>query len=318
MDFVVEENKKPKKENSLWAEQYRPDALLGYVGNEPLKKAVELMIEKKDIPHLLLYGTAGTGKTTLAKLLVNNIPCDYLYINASDDNGIDNVREKLKYFAMGAGFKSLKIVILDEADYLSLPAQASLRNMLEAYSANTRFIFTCNYPEKMLDALISRCQTYEIKPLSKNEIAKKLIEILQSEKVTFTKEDIVFCVSTYYPDIRKIINFSQQSNINGTLKINKENAIETDVLVKLVELLKTPDSPSTFSEIRKIVVDIDPNSLETVYRYLFDNSELFAKDKVSFVTLEIAEALTSSTLVVPKVRDIIFLACIQKIINHIK
>ena len=318
MEFVVEETVKPKKVNSLWVEKYRPSSLAGYIGNESIKQAIEVMLEKKDIPHLLLFGNAGTGKTTLAKLLINNIPCDYLYINASAENGIDTVREKLKYFAMGAGFKPLKIVILDEADYLSINAQAGLRNMLEQYSAHTRFIMTCNYPEKMIDAIVSRCQTYEIKPLSKKEVALNLVHILKSENVEFTQEDIVFCVTTYYPDIRKVINFAQQSNINGKLKISKENAVVSDVLIHLVELLKNCKVSDPTTEIRKIIIDIDSNSLDMVYQYLFTNVSIYAPGKEGIVTIELADALNCSMLVIPKARDISLMACIYKIIKHLK
>jgi replication factor C small subunit len=317
MDFIVEETTTPKKVNSLWVEKYRPSALDGYIGNETIKEKVVQMIENKDIPHLLFFGPAGTGKTTLAKMLVGNIPCDYIYINASTDNGIDNVRDNLKQFAMGAGFKALKVVILDEADFLSQNAQAGLRNMMEAYSAHTRFILTCNYVEKMLPAIASRCQQYEIKPISKKEVALKLVSILKEEKVEFSQEDIVFCVNTYYPDIRKVINFAQQSNINGKLKISKENAVETDALNKIVELLNTPKG-SAFQDIRQIIVDIDPNALETVYRYLFDKVDTYAKGKEAMVIIELADAINASALVIPKVRDITFLACIQKILNHLK
>jgi DNA polymerase III delta prime subunit len=219
---------------------------------------------------------------------------------------------------MGAGFKSLKIVILDEADFLSQNAQAGLRNMLESYSANTRFILTCNFPEKMIPAIVSRCQTYEIKPISKNEVAKKLMTILQSEGVAFTKEDIVFCVSTYYPDIRKIINFAQQSRSGDKLVIHKEHAVDTDALNKIVSLLQTPKDINTFNEIRKIAVDIDPNTIEIFYKGLFDKIDLFAKGKEEFVILELADAINNSASVIPPVRDITFIACIQRILKHLK
>jgi len=318
MEFVVDDNVVEKKENSLWVEKYRPVTVDSYIGNDSIKEALKSMIAKGDIPHLLLYGPAGTGKTTLAKLLVNNIPCDYLYINGSAETGIENVREKLKYFSMGAGFKPLKVVILDEADYLSHNAQAGLRNMMESYSVHTRFILTCNFFEKMQPAIVSRCQTYEVKPISKKDVALRLVNILQSEKVKFAQEDIVFCVNTFYPDIRKVINFAQQSNSDGTLKICKENAIEADLLSKLVDLLKNPSKPGVFNEVRQIIVEIDPNSLETVYRYLMDKVEVYAKGKEAIVIVELADSLYQAEQVIPKVRDIPFLACMYKLLRHLK
>ena len=318
MEFVVENVIKAKKENSLWVEKYRPKDLVSYIGNDTIKDFIKLMIEKQDIPHLLLFGSAGTGKTTLAKMLVGNIPCDYLYLNASTEGVIDTVRDKLRNFAMGAGFKPLKIVILDESDGFSREGQGALRNMMESYSAHTRFILTCNYIEKMNPAIVSRCQTFEIKPISKREVALKLVSILQSEKITFTQEDVVFCVNTYYPDIRKVINFAQQSNINGALKISKEAAIEVDLLNKLVDLLKHPSRPGVFNEIRQIVVEIDPNSLETVYRYLFDKIDSYAKGKEAVVIIELAESLVQSQGLIPKARDIPFCACMYKLLRELK
>ncbi len=319
MDFIVEDSVvKPTKPHTLWVEKFRPQGLDTYIGNDTVKESIKQMIEKKDISHLLFFGPAGTGKTTLAKILVNNIPCDYLYVNASSENGIDMIRDKLKYFSMGAGFKSLKIVILDEADGFTREGQGALRNMMESYSIHTRFILTCNYVQKMNPAIVSRCQSFEIKPISKKEVALKLVDILKAEKINFTSEDIGFCVNTYYPDIRKVINFAQQSNLHGTLKISKENAVDTDLLNKLVDLLKNPSQPGVFNDIRQVVVEMDPNTLETSYRYLMDKVDSFAKGKEAIVVIELAESLIQSQGVIPQVRDIPFAACMYKLLKHLK
>jgi len=162
--------------HGLWVERYRPSTLDTYVGNETLKTKVERFIEEQNVPHLLLYGRAGGGKTTLAKIIVNAIECDYLYINASDERNIDLVRDKLKNFASSVGFKPNKIVILDEADYLNVnSAQPALRNLMETFSAHCRFILTCNYVEKIIDPIQSRCQTYKIIPPSKKDVALRTI-----------------------------------------------------------------------------------------------------------------------------------------------
>ena len=142
--------------HSLWVEKYRPNQLDNYIGNDHLKSKVSVYLESGDIPHLLLFGRAGTGKTTLAKLLVNNIDCDYLYINASDENSVDVVREKVKNFASTLGFKDMKVIILDECDYITPNAQAALRNLMETFSKNCRFILTCNYVERIIDPIQSR------------------------------------------------------------------------------------------------------------------------------------------------------------------
>ena len=162
----------------LWVEKYRPTTLENYVGNETIKNKVEDYLKQGSIQNLLLHGVAGTGKTTLAKLLVKNIDCDYLYINASDERGIDTIREKIQPFALSMGFNDVKIVILDEADYLTPQAQTTLRHTIEACSATTRFILTCNYLERIISPLQSRCQTFEIIPPSKREVWQKCKTIL--------------------------------------------------------------------------------------------------------------------------------------------
>ncbi len=143
------------KENSLWVEKYRPKNLDSYVGNENLKKKVSRYLKEGDVPHLLLFGNAGTGKTTLAKLIVKNIECDHMYINASDENSVDVMRNKIKDFASSVGFKPIKVIILDECDFLTPNAQAALRNLMETFSRHTRFILTCNYVEKIIDPIQS-------------------------------------------------------------------------------------------------------------------------------------------------------------------
>lgn len=322
MNFFEEDDQSIKPsvslDDSLWVRKYSPKTLNDFVGNESIRAPVALMLEKGDIPHLLFHGPAGTGKTTLAKLISRNIQCDCLYINASDKSGVDFIRTDIKNFAMGAGFKPLKILILDEADGLSAEAQGALRNMMETYAAHTRFILTCNYREKIITPLASRCQEYEIKPISKKEIAVHLVKVLQTEKVSFTQEDIVFIVNTYYPDVRKVINFAQQSNLRGVLKIFKENAVDTDLSQKIVLLLKTPSKPGVFNEIRQLIVDSDNNNIESVYRYLYDHVSEFASGKEAIIVLELAESIYQSTLVLTQARDITFMACIYKILKHLR
>ena len=169
--------------NTLWVEKYRPSNLDTYIGNEHLKSKVSIYLESGDLPHLLLYGKAGTGKTTLAKLLVNNIECDYLYINASDENNVETVRTKVKNFASTIGFKDMKVIILDECDYITPNAQAALRNLMETFSKHCRFVLTCNYVERIIDPIQSRCQSFQIIPPSKSDVAKHLHNILAKESI---------------------------------------------------------------------------------------------------------------------------------------
>ena len=168
------------KQHTLWVERYRPVSLENYIGNEHLKTKVSKYISTGDIPHLLLHGKAGTGKTTLAKLLVSNVDCDQMYVNASDENNVETVRNKIKMFASSVGFKDLKVIILDECDFLTPNAQAALRNLMETFSKHCRFILTCNYVERIIDPIQSRCQSFQIIPPSKKEVAIHISKILKT------------------------------------------------------------------------------------------------------------------------------------------
>lgn len=323
MDFLVEEEKNPVKDHSLWVERYRPKTLEDYIGNETVKEKVAEFLRKNDVPHLLFFGPAGTGKTSLAKLISKGVNCDVLYMNASDERKLDDVRDKMKSFACSAGFKPLKLLILDEADKLTPDAQGALRNMIESYSAHTRFILTCNYKQKMIDPIVSRLQAFEIKPLSKKDVALKLLSVLQKENVQFTQEDIVFIVTNCYPDIRRVINLAQQSTIENadgvrSIKIAKENAIKSDALTKLIDCLKTPNNSQSFSQIREVIADLGNDSLESVVRHLFDKVGEYANGKESLIIFELGECNWQMELVIPAVRDITFLACIYKILKHLK
>jgi DNA polymerase III delta prime subunit len=318
-DLFEEEVRDEQPVHSLWVEKYRPSGLDKYIGNEQLKQTVDTFIEKNDIPHLLLYGGAGTGKTTLAKLITKNINCDVIYINASDETGVDNIRNRLKTFASSAGFKPLKVVILDEGDYLSSASQACLRNLMETFSAFTRFIITCNYYEKIIPALISRCQVYQINPISKKEVAVHLTKILDTEKVSYTPDDIGYIVNTYYPDIRKVINFSQQSVVNGKIKIAKENAAKTDIHEKLIFQLKNGiGKPSAFNEIRQFIADADINKFDEYFELLYNKVDEYAPGKQVIATVVIAEYMYQSALVVSALKEISFMACISKLLTDLR
>ena len=180
-----------KVNNSLWTEHYRPKTLDGYIGNEHLKERLGSYIEQNDIAHLLFYGKPGTGKTSAAKLIVNSIKCDYLYINASDENGVDVIRDKIKGFASTMGFNPLKIIILDEGDFITAAGQAALRNVMETFSQHCRFIITCNYVEKIIPAIQSRCQIFQITPPSKKEVAVHIAGILKEQNIQFNPTDLV-------------------------------------------------------------------------------------------------------------------------------
>lgn len=302
--------------NSLWVEKYRPDTLEGYIGNEYILEKVKIYIQNEDVPHLLLYGSAGTGKTTLAKIITNQIDCDLMYINASDENSVDGVRDKIRGFASSKGFRKWKVIILDEADYLSHNAQAALRNLMETFSASTRFILTCNFVEKIADPIQSRCQTFVITPPSKKEVAKRLNTILTEEGVGFEMGDLVSVVNSGYPDIRRVLNAAQQQVVNGNLVINKQLTLEANYADKVVqELISKNDAKTKFTNIRQIIADSGVKSFEPLYRTLYDRVDEYAEGKVGQTILNIADGQYKDVMVVDK--EINTMAMILNIITSI-
>jgi len=308
------------KENSLFVEKYRSQTLEDYVGNEQLKQIIGKYIETNDIQNLLLYGTPGTGKTTLAKIIVKNINCDYLYINASDERGIDTIRDKVQGFASSASFKPIKIIILDEADFLTIQAQASLRNIIETYSRTTRFILTCNYLERIIDPLQSRCQVLKITPPSKKETAQHVANILDTEGVSYEVSNLALVVNKYYPDIRKILNTCQVNILDGGqndlyLKID-ESILVSGYKDKLLKELKSPNK-STFKNIRQIIADSNIEDFEDVFRFLYDSMDEYVKDDMNkgIITITIEEYMFHANFRIDK--EINLMALISKILQTI-
>ena len=286
--------------HSLWVEKYRPTSLDTYIGNEHLKSKVEIYLESGDLPHLLLYGKAGTGKTTLAKLLVKNIECDYMYINASDENNVDTVRTKVKHFASTIGFKDMKIVILDECDYITPNAQAALRNLMETFSKHCRFILTCNYVERIIDPIQSRCQSFQIIPPSKGEVAKHTHDILISENVTHEMDDLKVLIDSGYPDIRRIVNSSQRNVVNGKLKLDTSSILQNDYKLKLIKILKTQDKKTAFKDIRQLLADNKVTDFADLFRLLYDEVDDYGKGHIAECILTIAKYQLSDAQVVDK------------------
>ena len=304
------------KEHTIWAEKYRPTSLDTYIGNDHLKSKVEIYLKSGDIPHLLLYGPAGTGKTTLAKILANSIECDYLYINASDEGGVDKVRNKIKTFTSTVGFKDLKVVVLDEADFVTPEGQAALRNLMETFAKHSRFILTCNFSERIIDPIQSRCQTFQIIPPSKKEVALKIQNILDSEKIEYSLDDIVLNVNSGYPDIRRTINSIQRQTINGKLVVDKRSIIENDYKLKFLEILKTQDKKNAFGNVRKLLSDSKIKDYADCFRLLFDSVDEYAKGHISAVILILAEGQKNDVLVPDK--EINFMATVINILKVIK
>ena len=274
--------------NTLWVEKYRPNNLDTYIGNEHLKDKVSAYLESGDLPHLLLYGKAGTGKTTLAKILVKNIECDYLYINASDENNVETVRTKVKNFASTMGFKDYKVIILDECDYITPNAQAALRNLMETFSKHCRFILTCNFVERIIDPIQSRCQSFQIIPPSKKEVAIHIHDILLKENVISDMNDLKVLIDSGYPDIRRVINAAQRNVVKGKLKLDTTSIIQNDYKLKLLKILKTQDKKNAFKDIRQLLLDNKITDFADLFRLLYDEVDDWGKGHVAECILIIA------------------------------
>jgi DNA polymerase III delta prime subunit len=303
-------------DNNLYVEKYRPTTLNGYVGNQQLIDKCKIWLENGEIPHLLLYGSAGTGKTTLAKILASSIDATVMYINASDENSVDIVREKIKSFASTMSFNEWKVIICDEFDFMTVNAQAALRNLMETFSKTTRFILTCNYVEKVIDPIQSRCQVFGITPPSKKDVAIRVNEILQHEGVTYKPEDLVSIINAGYPDIRRILNSCQRQIVNSELKVDKQSLIEANYMDKIIELLSSkPDKKQLFTSIRQLLADSQVKDYIGLYRHLYDNLDNFATGHIASIILIIAEAQYQDSFAVDK--EINVCAMFVKIINEI-
>ena len=298
------------KEHTLFVEKYRSKGLDEYVGNENIKATVAKYLEQNDIQNLIFYGGPGTGKTTLAKLIVNNLECDYLYINASDERGIETIRDKVSGFASSASFKPLKIVILDEADFLTIQAQASLRNVIETFSRSTRFILTCNYVERIIDPLQSRCQVLKIIPPSMKDVARHVAGILDQENITWDKEALGTIVKQYYPDIRKILGTAQLSTIDNKLTLDKSILVSNNYTEQVINELKTNKN---WKNIRQIIADSNINDYEELYKELYSRVSDYADGREGMVVIILEEYQYHSNFRIDK--EINITACIAKIIQ---
>jgi DNA polymerase III delta prime subunit len=310
------EYKQEENNHSLWVEKYRPTKLEDYVGNEHLKSKVEGYLESGDVPHLLLYGKAGTGKTTLAKLIVNSIECDYIIINASDENNVDTVRNKVKNFASSMGFKPFKIVIMDEFDYMTPNAQAILRNLMETFSKHCRFILTCNYVEKVIEPIQSRCQSFQIVPPTKKDVAIQMSKILKSENIEFDVKDLVPIIDASYPDIRKVINTCQLNSNKGTLKVDVQNLLENDYKMKVIDILKSKDDKrNKYMKVRQAIIDSKATDFSDLYTILYDKVDEYAGDNTAGVILLLGDGVSKSAIAIDK--EIIAASTLIQILNTI-
>jgi DNA polymerase III delta prime subunit len=284
----------------LWVEKYRPGTVEGYVFRDAHQKAqVEGWIKQGTIPHLLFSGNAGIGKTTLAKILFNELdlnPLDILEINASRTNSVEDVRDKIVNFVQMIPFGDFKVVLLDEADYLSPNAQAALRGVLEEYHTTARFILTCNYPNRIIPALHSRCQGFHIERVDVTEFTARVATILVEEDIEFDLDTLDTFVKATYPDLRKCINTVQMNSLDGKLHTpEKGDTGEADYKLEMVELFKK----GKINEARKLVCgQARPEEMEEIYRWLYDNVAIFGDEPMqNKAILIIKQGLVDHTLV---------------------
>ena len=298
-------------ENSLLVEKYRPSTLENYVGNENIKEIINKYLDQNDIQNLIFYGPAGTGKTTLAKIIIKNLDCDHLYINASDERGIETIRDKVQGFAMVASFKPLKVVILDEADFLTIQAQASLRNIIETFSRTTRFIMTCNFVERIIDPLQSRCQVLKIVPPTKKDVARHLAWVLDQEKIRYEMQDLVPLINQYYPDLRKCINTIQLSTIDNDLKLDQSILVSSNYIDKVINELS---NKANFKTVRQIIADANVDDFDELFKSLYEKANEYLPGKEGTATILINEHQYKSNFRIDK--EINIMSLIQQIINN--
>lgn len=284
----------------LWVEKYRPKKVNDYVFRDShQKRQVESWIKDGSIPHLLFSGHAGIGKTTLAKVLLNelDIPAlDILEINASRENNVDTVRDKIINFVQMIAFGPFKVVLLDEADYLTPNAQAILRGVMETYSNHSRFILTCNYPNKIIPAIHSRCQGFHIERTDQTEFTARVATILVEENVEFDLDTLDTFVRAAYPDMRKCINTLQMNSLEGKLTLHTEEETDgRDYKIEMTEMFKA----GKIAEARKLVCSkVRPEEIEDIFRWMYDNIEFFGdSEQQEMAILVIREGLVNHALV---------------------
>ncbi len=284
----------------LWVEKYRPTDISTYVfRDEAQRKQVQNWIDDGGIPHLLFSGSPGTGKTTLAKVLINELKVeknDVLYINASRDNGVEMIRKRISAFSETMPWGEFKVILLDEADHISPEGQAALRGVMEQYHASVRFILTCNYPNMIIPALHSRCQGFHIEQLDQNDFTLRVGEILADNKVKFDIETLDAMVRANYPDLRKTINTVQMTIVDNNLVMPDEDSNTSEWRLKMVELFKA----GRIIDARKLIIkSARADEYNDIFTWLYKNLDLYTKNDFQYdsCVLAIREGMIKHTQV---------------------
>ena len=276
-----------------------------------IKKSISKYLEQNDIQNLIFYGPAGTGKTTLAKLIVKNLDCDHLYINASDERGIETIRDKVSGFASVASFKPIKVIILDEADFLTIQAQASLRNIIETFSRTTRFIMTCNFVERIIDPLQSRCHVLKVVPPTKKDVAKHLAWIMDQEGIGFEMNELGAIVTQYYPDLRKCINTIQLSTQDSMLNLDQSVLVSSNYIDTVITELK---GKANFKAIRQIIADANVDDYEELFKTLYERASEYLPGKEGTVAILVNDHQYKANFRIDK--EINTMSLISNLINN--
>ena len=265
----------------LWTEKYRPTTIDGYVfRDDAQRQQIQNWIDSGSIPHLLFSGAPGVGKTTLAKILINQLGIDafdLLEINASRENSVDTIRDKITNFVQTMPFGTFKIVLLDEADYISPNGQAALRGVMETYHASARFILTCNYPNRIIPALHSRCQGFHIERTDVTEFTARVATVLVTEGIDFDLDTLDTYVKATYPDLRKCLNTVQMNSQQSKLvpPQGDENTGSVEWRVTVIDLFKR----GKIKEARTLLCNsARPEEMEEIFRWMYDNIELWGDD----------------------------------------
>ena len=286
----------------LWTEKYRPKKLDDYVFRDNAQKQqVAGWVKSEAIPHLLFSGAPGVGKTTLAKILINELGIDeydVLEINASRENSVDTIRDKITGFVQTMPFGVFKVVLLDEADYISPNGQAALRGVMETYHASARFILTCNYPNRIIPALHSRCQGFHIEKVDQTEFTARMATVLVTENVEFELDTLDTYVKSTYPDLRKCLNMCQMNSIDGKLTTphGDEGGTTHDWKLAAVDMFKT----GNIRQARKLICEsARPEEIEDIFRWMYDNLDLWGKtpEQQDQAIIKIKEGLVNHSFV---------------------
>lgn len=299
-----------------WSEKYRPKTIDEYIGNTEVIDKIKKFIKDNNVKNILLYGTAGTGKTSLAHIITKAIDADVLFINGSDENGIDVIRDRVKTFASTSSFKEMKVVIFDEACRLTPQAQDALKSLMEAYIKQTRFIFTVNHIERIIEPLQSRCELFHIKPLSEKKVGEMLIRILKEEKVEFDAGDVVKIVKLNFPDIRQCINHMENQCRDDKLILDKK--LKTNNYLNIISdtlFDKTLKGIGKIDKLREQIVDANIKDFTTLFQHLYRQSDKFPEANRIEAIIVIGDWQYKSSFVVDKEIPFVSMLCeLEKLI----